>query len=849
MPVIKIQGFGGIAPAVPARYLTESQAQIAINCPVFKGSIQPLADVGSSLLTLPKTGVPQTIYRYGQDTISDTSYWFHWTTDVDVCRGQISGDTSEWTYFTGDGAPKATFSSLALTGSNYPADARRLGLPAPTGAPTVVAASYTPPEHEATVYLIASDIARLTTTDGLQISILADEDADYTTVSLTGTITEVSVASAINTALSSDVTATAVSGEVQIVTTATGPDAKLYVRYKTGETVDTTTTPTNQSPTLSGVGAADTAPYLVIEDGEIGSISSGDVIQIKANGTQVYSLTATGTMTASSLRASIAGATSAITATVFGSCVVLQPNTSGGASLNYNRTSNSAQVTDQTSSSSEAAAPARVFLTSTNIEDNRGDYLELTVNGADPDYIEITDLTTVDSMSVLEGYDCDVTFFGALDKIAMVTTRVVGSSASLSIKGATFGPTPTYRTLSDTGYSESSAAPETRVYTYTWVSKEGGVEVESAPAPASSSLEVVAGQTVQVSGFDSVPSGSYNFTHKRIYRSVSGTYLYVDEVTAAASTYDDSVSADSLGEVLPSLYYAQAPDAMVGLTNLPNGMMAGFVGRDVYFCEPYRPYAWPENYIQTVDYPVVGLGRMDSTLAVLTTGVPYLMQGSNPASIAVIKSDLEQACVSKRSIVSFGSAVLYAAPDGLMMLSTAGSRIVTSQLFNYQQWQTYFAPSSIHAYAHDNQYIGFYDNGTDQGGFIFDVASGQFILHDIYASCGYRDLQRDKLFLAFADRSVKVWYDGSAKSYVWKSKKFTLPQVGGFSCAQLEAESYPMTMKFYVDGSLTYTKTVSSRDPFRLPAKVGRDWEMQVEGSSEVFAVALSTSMTELASA
>ena len=78
MPVIKIQGFGGIAPAVPARYLTESQAQIAINCPVFKGSIQPLADVGGSLLTLPKTGVPQTIYRYGQDTISDTSYWFHW---------------------------------------------------------------------------------------------------------------------------------------------------------------------------------------------------------------------------------------------------------------------------------------------------------------------------------------------------------------------------------------------------------------------------------------------------------------------------------------------------------------------------------------------------------------------------------------------------------------------------------------------------------------------------------------------------------------------------------------------------------------------------------------------------
>jgi len=537
MAVLTIRSFGGIAPKVPPRYLQDSQAQIALNCPVFTGSIQPLLGTGSSLLTLPKTGTPRTIYRFGQDTISDTEYWLHWTDDVDVCRSQIAGDTSEWTFFTGDGAPKATYAALALTGSNYPAAARPLGLPAPSTAATATAA------------------------------------AEF----------------------------------------------------------------------------------------------------------------------------------------------------------------------------------------------------------------------------------------------------------------------------------DETATPETRVYTYTWVNKESGFEFESAPAAASNSVEARSGQDVTLSGLASVPGGAYVVTHRRIYRSTSGVFLFVAEITAAQNTFVDNVPADALNEELPSLFWAEPPAALKGLVNLPNGMMAGFVGRDVYFSEPYRPFAWPETYIQTIDFPVVGLGRMDTTLAVLTTGTPYFMQGSHPDSVAVVKSDLEQACVSKNSIVSFGGSVVYAAPDGLMMLSPGGSRIVTQNLFDYRQWQAFFKPDSIHAYAHDNKYVAFYDTGAAQGGFIYDMTSGQFVLHDIYATAGFRDIQRDKLFLAFADRSLKVWSDGAAKSYIWRSKKFTMPQIMGFACAQLEAEAYPMTLKVYADGTLIHTQTVTSRNPFRLPAKVGRDWEMQVEGSSEVFSLAVANSMTELA--
>jgi hypothetical protein len=215
--------------------------------------------------------------------------------------------------------------------------------------------------------------------------------------------------------------------------------------------------------------------------------------------------------------------------------------------------------------------------------------------------------------------------------------------------------------------------------------------------------------------------------------------------------------------------------------------------------------------------------------------------------MVVVKADIEQSCASKRSIVSTNSTVLYASPDGLVMLSPNGSRIVTEQLFTRAQWQS-LKPDSIHAYSHDLKYVAFYDTGTTQGGFIFDLTTGQFILHDIYATAGYSDLVNDKLFLAFADRSVKVWQAGAAKSYVWRSKIFSMPHLMGFACAQLEAEAYPMTLKVYADNSSTplLTQTVTSREPFRLPVRPARDWEIQIEGSAEVFSVAIAQSMEEL---
>lgn len=388
---------------------------------------------------------------------------------------------------------------------------------------------------------------------------------------------------------------------------------------------------------------------------------------------------------------------------------------------------------------------------------------------------------------------------------------------------------------------------ETRVYTYTYVNKVGARSVESSPAPASNSIDVWPGQNVTLSGVVTPPSG-YSATHVRYYRSVSGVFLFVAEVTLASAIggYVDVVDPEDLGEEIPTLEWLNPPDDLAGLINMPNGVMAGFVGRDVYFCEPYVPHAWPDAYRQTIDFPVVGFGRMDTTLAVLTKGTPYFIQGSHPDSMVVVKSDMEQACMSKRSIVSFNNMVIFASPDGLVSLSPGGSRIITQDIYTQAQWQSLIDPSSVVGFHSDLKYIGFYDNGTTTGSFVFDFATNQFAINDVYSSVGYHNLRDDTLYL-MTSGAIKPWQGGADLTYQWKSKVYSLPRIMGMSCAQVEAETYPVTLKVYADGSLIHTQTVANRFPFRLPPVSGRDWEFEVTGTAEVFLIALGQSMEELA--
>ena len=495
---------------------------------------------------------------------------------------------------------------------------------------------------------------------------------------------------------------------------------------------------------------------------------------------------------------------------------------------------------------SATPSAAQIFLTNTDLDALKGKHLVVNVNTEQPAFYPVAADASV-NFSDVKKIGITPTFYGNTGPVVLLRGPTTGSSATLRLRSGTYAVQKDVLVTIGPAIEPNYGVMETRVYAWTWVSQQGdsastsGFTFESAPSLPSGSIDLYPKQEAVLTNLPTTLTG-YDVDFKRIYRSVNGTYLFVDEIPASATSFTDSKTADELGEEMPSLAWAAPDPSLRGAIGLPNGLIAAFTGRDVHFCEPYHPHAWPIEYSQTVEYPIVGLGRMDTTLAVLTTGTPYFIQGSHPDNMVMVKSDIEQSCVSKRSIVSAGGSVLYASPDGLIMLSSSGAKILTDALMTQQQWRAY-RPETMHAYLHDSKYIAF----GDAGGLIFDLMSGQVITHDITASCGFADLRSDTLFLSDAAGNIRKWMHGTPTEYTWRSKKFTMPTVVGFSCAVVAAETYPMKFRVYVDGALALDHVVTSRQVFRLPSVKGRDWEMEMVGNAEVFAVGIAQSPQELA--
>ena len=437
-------------------------------------------------------------------------------------------------------------------------------------------------------------------------------------------------------------------------------------------------------------------------------------------------------------------------------------------------------------------------------------------------------------------------------KVTNNTLALTGGGTDYPIASYNIGvPKPTVApTTAKTGTPDANTTAETRVYTFTYVNSW---DEESAPFAATdmsgSTEDVYPGESVVVT----MPTSSLsnvNVTKKRIYRSATGTtntsYFFVAEVSLATATYTDALSGDELNEVMPSTTWAQPPTTLKGLIGLPNGIMVGFSGNDVYFSEPFRPFAWPTQYMQTVGWPVVGLGVIDTTVVVLTKGRPYFIQGSHPDSMVMIEADINQACISKRSIVSMNGYVFYASPDGLVGLAPGGSTVVTESMFDKYTWQS-LSPENLLGCMYENKYIGFFDTTSGDGGFIYDMIAKTWNFHNIYVVGAYNDLKNDALYvIKESDTALWKWDTGTALSYTWKSKKFTFPEPKSFSCYRVQAEAYPVTMKIYRDAASIVNLSVTDDSLKRLPPGLGTDWEFQLEGNTEVYNVQIAQSPTEL---
>ena len=133
MVYFKRDRFAGIAPGVSPRLLAEQFGQIAENIDFESGRLVATT-ANSNEFTLANS-VRRSIYKYEYG--SSSSVWLQWNEEVDVVPGPIPGDTTDRLYFTGDDYPRIGWASTIVSGSSYPANSYRLGVPAPANTPTV----------------------------------------------------------------------------------------------------------------------------------------------------------------------------------------------------------------------------------------------------------------------------------------------------------------------------------------------------------------------------------------------------------------------------------------------------------------------------------------------------------------------------------------------------------------------------------------------------------------------------------------------------------------------------------------------------------------------------------------
>lgn len=411
-------------------------------------------------------------------------------------------------------------------------------------------------------------------------------------------------------------------------------------------------------------------------------------------------------------------------------------------------------------------------------------------------------------------------------------------------------PAPSAPSVTSSTAPEEGDVPEARTYVVTYVSAYG----EEGPPSSATAVVSVKPDTATGIQMPGAPSGQYNITLKRIYRSSTvgsaAQFQFVAEVPVATTSYSDTKTQADLGEVLLTDDWVAPPAGLKGLRVMANGAAVGFLGKTLYFSEPNLPHAWPHQY--PIDFDIVGIATYGQYVAVLTTSYPYLFQGVDPAAMSSSKLSLPQACVSKRSIVETGNGVVYASPDGLVEIGTQND-VISRGLLSRDQWQSY-NPSGMQCYTYNSRIYCFYNNNGTRGALVFDFTGQGAALTTSTTgatnavTAGFYDATTDSLYLAQSTTLVK--FDaGYAQPYKWQSKVFRVNYPTNFGFGQVTAYQYPVTFKVYADGVMRSATVVQNSKQFRLPSGFrAYEWWFEIEGTGEVLEAAIAQSTEELKS-
>jgi hypothetical protein len=200
------------------------------------------------------------------------------------------------------------------------------------------------------------------------------------------------------------------------------------------------------------------------------------------------------------------------------------------------------------------------------------------------------------------------------------------------------------------------------------------------------------------------------------------------------------------------------------------------------FCasEPYQPHAWPTEYQLGASFNGVGLAVFGSTAVMATAGVPFVVAGVEPASMSGEDAQGMYPCLSKRSVLSVGDAVLYASKHGLVQVGASGVGIFTAPWYTRDEWEP-LNPEAMICEAADSRIYVAYTHAM----LAFD--GGNVVGVTVEASDLYADPATGDLYIA-TDEGISQW-DSSSEVPLqgnWRSKEFVFPKPINIGAGKIE---------------------------------------------------------------
>lgn len=401
-------------------------------------------------------------------------------------------------------------------------------------------------------------------------------------------------------------------------------------------------------------------------------------------------------------------------------------------------------------------------------------------------------------------------------------------------------------------------ASESRVYVDTFYNDKNR---ESAPGIARQ-FTCLGGSTVTLSALVAAPGGSHGINRRRIYCSTDGSdfRLVLEQGSGPTTAVDNLVRGvvlQSGGDVSKPAWLVPPVD-LRGLIGLWNGMIGGHFGKSFGVCVPYKPWAWPVEYQDSVYDDIVGTGKWRQAWVLLTTSAPVIVTGSSPDSLSHDPVPFLQACVSKRSVVSMGFGVAWASPEGLCIIGDQGPRIVTEGILSPEQWQAMAPTTMIGARIEQRYYYGAYNDGVSKA-FMIDVLNpGSGIIYLTQGARGvFYDPISDRLYLQDTGNTIKRWAGGSSQACVFKTgvKRHPQPTNPGYgmlvSDLPISALVKLNALILQDDGTYVWTevfsRTVTSGQPFALPSGyMAQDFQGEVTTTAPVLGLLIAEDVADL---